>query len=156
MCVCVCVCVHVCAHMHLVTQSCPTVCNSMDYSLPDSFVHGILQNTGVVAIPFSRGCSHLRDWTLVSCISFIAGGFFTVWATGKPGLPCHTLKSKTGTSLLVSLNQHASIHHYFLQVEQKKKNVLCGKGTSSQEELKAVPTHSILYTPLPKEPPPTA
>ena len=27
----------------LVTQLCPTLCNSMDYSLPDSSVHGILQ-----------------------------------------------------------------------------------------------------------------
>ena len=32
--VCVCVCV-------LVSQSCPTVCDHMDYSWPGSFVHGI-------------------------------------------------------------------------------------------------------------------
>ena len=34
----------------LVTQSCPTLCNPMDYSPPGSSVHGILQagkNTGV-------------------------------------------------------------------------------------------------------------
>ena len=30
-----------------------------------------------VAYPFSRGSSHLRNWTRVSCI---AGGFFTNWA----------------------------------------------------------------------------
>ena len=35
-CVCVCVCV-------LVTQSCPTLCDLMDCSLPGSSVHGILQ-----------------------------------------------------------------------------------------------------------------
>ena len=35
--VCVCVCVH------LVTQSCPTLCDPMDYSLPGSSVHRILQ-----------------------------------------------------------------------------------------------------------------
>ena len=27
----------------LVTQSCPTLCDSMDYSLPGSSIHGILQ-----------------------------------------------------------------------------------------------------------------
>ena len=31
-----------------------------------------------LAIPFSRGSSHPRDWIQVSCI---AGGFFTMWAT---------------------------------------------------------------------------
>ena len=37
---CVCVCVCVCV---LVTQSCPTLCDLMDCSLPGSSVHGILQ-----------------------------------------------------------------------------------------------------------------
>ena len=31
----------------LVAQSCPTLCNPMGYSPPDSSVHGILQDTGV-------------------------------------------------------------------------------------------------------------
>ena len=40
-------------------QSCLTLCNPMDCSLPGSFVHGILQARilGRVAIPFSRGSS---------------------------------------------------------------------------------------------------
>ena len=33
-----------------------------------------------IAMPFSRGYSRPRDWTLVSCI---AGRFLTIWATGK-------------------------------------------------------------------------
>ena len=43
MCVCVCVC------LRLVTQSCPTLCNHMDCSPPDSFVNGDSpgKNTGV-------------------------------------------------------------------------------------------------------------
>ena len=63
----------------LVTQSCLTLCDPMDCSLPGSSVHGILQATILewVAIPFSRGSFWPRDWTLVSCI---AGRFFTVWA----------------------------------------------------------------------------
>ena len=40
----------------LVNQSCLTLCDPMDYSLPDSSVHGILQARywKRVAIPFSR------------------------------------------------------------------------------------------------------
>ena len=58
-----------------VTQSCPTLCGPMDYT-----VHGILQARILewVAIPFSRGSFQPRDRTLVSCI---AGRFFTSWAT---------------------------------------------------------------------------
>ena len=59
-------------------QSCPTLCNPMDYT-----IHGILQ-AGILewaAFPFSRGSSRPRDRTQVSCI---AGRFFTSWATGKP------------------------------------------------------------------------
>ena len=66
----------------LVAQSCLTLCDPMDCSLPGFSVHGILQ-AGILewtAIPFSRGTSQPRDQTLVSCL---AGRFFTVWATGK-------------------------------------------------------------------------
>ena len=54
-----------------VTQSCPTLCDPMNYA-----VHGILQaripEWG--AFPFSRGSFQPRDRTLVSGI---AGRFFT-------------------------------------------------------------------------------
>ena len=45
-----------------VSQSCPTLCESMDCSLPGSFVHGILQASILewVAVPFSRGSSYPR------------------------------------------------------------------------------------------------
>ena len=61
-------------------QSCPTLCNPMDFSLPGSSVHGILQARILewVAIAFSGGSSQPRDWTPVS---LIAGGFLTIWAT---------------------------------------------------------------------------
>ena len=47
----------------LVTQSCLTLCNPMDYSSPGSSVHGILQTRILewVAISFSRGSSQPRD-----------------------------------------------------------------------------------------------
>ena len=53
-----------------VAQSCPTLRDPMDYTVP-----GILQARILewVAFPFSRGSSHPRDWTQVS---LIAGEFF--------------------------------------------------------------------------------
>ena len=70
-------CMCVCACPHLVTQSCLTLCDTMDCSLPGSSVHGILQARALecVARPFSRGSSKPRDQTQVSCI---AGGFFNI------------------------------------------------------------------------------
>ena len=64
----------------LVAQLYLTLCDPMDCSPPGSSVHGILQARILecVAIPFTRGSSWPRDWTLVSCI---AGRFFTIWAT---------------------------------------------------------------------------
>ena len=53
----------------LVTQSCSTLCNTMDCSPPGSSVHGVLQARLLewVAISLSRGSSRPRDWTHVSC-----------------------------------------------------------------------------------------
>ena len=67
----------------LVTQSCPTLCDPMAYSLPGSSAHGILQARTLewVAIPFSRESSWPRDQVQVSCI---AGSFFAVWASRVP------------------------------------------------------------------------
>jgi len=55
---------------HLVAQSCLTLCNPMDYSLPGSSVHGIFQAIVLewIAISFSRGSSQPRDRTRVSRI----------------------------------------------------------------------------------------
>ena len=58
-----------------VAQSCQTLCDPMDYTVP-----GILQARILkwVTFPFSRGSSHPRDWTQVS---LTAGRFFPSWAT---------------------------------------------------------------------------
>ena len=63
-----------------VTQSCPTLCNPMDCSLPGFSVHGIFQARVLerVAISFSRGSSWPRNQTHVSCVG---GRCFTFWAT---------------------------------------------------------------------------
>ena len=65
MCVCVCVCVCACACAP--TQSCPALCNSVDYSWPDFSVHGILQARirEWVVLSSSRGSSWARDRTSI-------------------------------------------------------------------------------------------
>ena len=59
-------------------QSCPTLCDPMDYT-----VCGNLQARTLewVAYPFSRGSSQPRDWTQVS---HIAGRFLRAEPQGKP------------------------------------------------------------------------
>ena len=59
--------------------------NPLDYSLPSSTVNEIFQAKILkwIAISFSKGSSQPRDWTRVSCVSCIAGGFFPHWATGE-------------------------------------------------------------------------
>ena len=52
-------------------QSCLTLCDPMDCSLPGCSVHGILQAAILkwVAMPSARGSSWSRDQTCVSCAS---------------------------------------------------------------------------------------
>ena len=71
-----------------IAQSCPTLCNSKDFT-----VHGILLAKILewVAFPFSRGSSQPRDQTHISCI---ADGFFTSWVTR----PCTGLAKNTDSA----------------------------------------------------------
>ena len=68
-----------------VTQSLPTLCDSMDYSPPGSSVLGISQARipECIAISSSRGSSPLRDQTCLSSLSCFAGGCFTAEPPGK-------------------------------------------------------------------------
>ena len=96
---CVCVCVCVCAQS---VQSCLTLCNAMDYSLPGSSVQGILQTR---ILPSSRGSSLCKDGTSVSCGSSIAGGFFTTEPLGKPRLfSCTYLFSLSNFTQVLGFN----------------------------------------------------
>ena len=80
----------------LVTQSCLTLCDPVDYSPSGSSGHEILQSRILqwVALPSSRGSSWPRDWTWVS---YIAGGFFTVWATREALCPSIHLLREIGS-----------------------------------------------------------
>ena len=79
-CVRVCVCVCVCVLSHSVMSD---FCDTMDCSLPGSFVHGVSQPRILEwgAISFSRASSWPRDQTHISCMP---GGFITTEPSGKP------------------------------------------------------------------------
>ena len=67
-------------------KSCPTLCDPMDCSQPGSSVLGIFQSRILEqgAISYSRGSSQPRDQTCVSCVSCVAGRFFTTAPPGRP------------------------------------------------------------------------
>ena len=95
-----CIPIRMCVCVHLVAQSCQSLCGHMDCSLPGSSVFEILR-TRIVGeiIPFSRGSSWPKDWTH---ISHIAGKFFTIWAT-REAPPEHKFKLLTAPR---DLEQH--------------------------------------------------
>ena len=77
----ICMCACVCAKS---LQSCQTLCQPMDCSLPGSSVIGILQARILewVAIPSSRGSSCPRDQTLIALFPDLVVSFFptsTTW-----------------------------------------------------------------------------
>ena len=69
----------------LVAQSCLTLCDSMDCSLPGSSVHGILQARILewVAMPCSRGSSQPGVRTCVSCTVRWILYHWATWGTTK-------------------------------------------------------------------------
>ena len=68
----------------LITESCLTLYNLVDYSPPGSFAHGISQARILewIVISFARESSWLRDWTHISCI-----GRQILWPLGHQGSP---------------------------------------------------------------------
>ena len=84
-------------HKKIIPQSCPTLWDPMDCSLPGSFVHGISQATILeqVAISFSRGSTRPKDWTHYPMVSTLPSSLpsvppetenssikWKVWGTG--------------------------------------------------------------------------
>ena len=70
-------------------QFCPTLYDPMDYSSPDSSVHGLSQAIILewVAMPSSGGSSQSRDQTCVSCVSCI--GRQVLYVQRHLGSPLH-------------------------------------------------------------------
>ena len=70
---------------HAPAQSCLTLCKPVDCNPSGSSVHGIFQARILEWVPISssRGSFWPRDWTYVSCISCIAGGFIIAEPLGN-------------------------------------------------------------------------
>ena len=88
-------------YMYLVTQSCPTLWDPMDHSLPGSSVRGILQARILewVATSYSRGSSRPRDRNCVSRVSCVGRRIsLPVPPPGKPMCvyACMSLPSRKG------------------------------------------------------------
>ena len=108
----------------------------MDCSPPGSSVHGILQ-AGIlelVAISFSRESSQPRDWTWVS---YIAGRFFTIWATREAHIISYAVLSRLVVSN--SLQPHGLY----------AARLLCPWGFSRQEYWSELPFPSPENLPNP-------
>ena len=107
-CVCVCVCAHACAcacalkcmHMHVCTQSCPTLCGLVDCSPPGSSVQGISRQEYWSGLPFPSPGDlpnpGIKPVSLVSPAS--ADEFFTTEPLGKP---CRTRKLSVDQSIFL-------------------------------------------------------
>ena len=87
-------------------QSCPTLCDPVDCSLPGSSVHAIFQARVLEwgAISFSRASSWPRDQTQVSRI---AGRGFTLWAIREAQPEKDTCNSSLHQ---LRLSSHSSKH----------------------------------------------
>ena len=70
-------------------QSHPTLCDPIDYSPPDSSVHGISQARILeqIAISYSSGSSRPSHPTPIPWVSSLADRFFYHWATWEAPVP---------------------------------------------------------------------
>ena len=71
-----------------VAQSCLTLCDPVDLSLPGSSVHGVPQARTLewTAISFSRGSVQHRDQTHMSCVS--GTGRWVLYRSASQEAPC--------------------------------------------------------------------
>ena len=92
-------------------QLCPTLCNPIDGSLPDSSVHGILQARILkwVAMPSFRGSSPLRDGTLESCPTLC-----NPMNRSMPGFPVHHQLPLVSSLKLTSIESVMPSSHLIL------------------------------------------
>ena len=99
-----------------VTQSCPTLCDPTDCSLPGFSIHGIFpgKNTGVGCHFLLQGIFQHRDWTQVS---HVAGRLFTIWATREvlKMLRVYKILLVHANIILTSLSNHVC------HISRKKK-----------------------------------
>ena len=101
-----------CVHAKLI-QSCLTLCDPKDHSLPGSSVHGDSpgKNTGVGCMPSSRGSSQPRDQSPhISCLLHWQVGSLSLVLPGKPVLVGSIAASKTK----LSSGNHSEVWNKFI------------------------------------------
>ena len=106
-------------------QSCLTLCDPMDCSLPGSFVHGILQTRILecVAMPSSGGSSLSRDQTHTFCGSCIAGRYIYIYIYRYIYIYIYLQLSHWGSLCFgIQLTKHAITYLWVLG--KRKNNVL--------------------------------
>ena len=115
-CVCECVCW---------VQLCLTLWDPMNCTLPGSSVHGISQARTLewVAISYSRESFWLRDGTHVSCVSCIAGWYFTAEPSREPTGGSDQIRSVTQSCPTLCNPMNCStpglpVHHQLLEFTQ--------------------------------------
>ena len=93
----------VCTKLH---WSCPTLCDLIDCSLPDSSIHGILQERILewIVMPSPRESSQPRNWTASLMSPALAEGFFitsTNWqALNRDNGECQKNTIKTSEAII--------------------------------------------------------
>ena len=109
MCVRVCVCTRVCVWAYVCVRSvvvvtglvraqslqlCPTLCDSMDYSLPGFSVKGFSRQEYWSGLPCSSpgALSNLGIELASTCVSCLAGRYFVHWATWEVHVVAQTTK----------------------------------------------------------------
>ena len=104
-------------------QSCLTLCNPMDCSLPSSSIHGTLQASiqEWVAMPSSRGSSQTMDWI---CISYISCSL-PLTPPGKPFIFISSVQFSSVAQLCLTLCNPMNrsmpglpVHHQFPEFTQ--------------------------------------
>ena len=113
--------------MCLFAQSCLTLWDSLDCSLPGSSIHGIFQARILkwVAIFYSKGLSQPRDQTCISCVSCIEGRFFTHWAIRKALLSIYSIiySGKLKKCFILSHLKQNSKDYIHGHIDKKKSSL---------------------------------
>ena len=130
---------------NLHAQSCPTLGDSLDCTLPGYSVHGIFSAKILkqVAISFSRGSSQPRN---PICISCIPSGFLTAEPQGKSSPPPHAhVKNFKSQKAIKNVNSHS---HFMTSFSEAKKVNLCWVFRENFRIQSSLGTHRQLFPEL--------
>ena len=114
------VCITSCLHMCVLPQSCPTLCDPVDCSLPGFSIHGISQAKilELVAISFSRGSSWPRDRSWVFSLSCMGQWILYHWATLKAPITSFSSVTQSCPTFCDPMNCSTPglpVHHQLLE-----------------------------------------